>query len=470
MKKTTRFIKIFFISFAIQSCYSCNKAVDVALPNDQIADQTVFTTRPTILAAVNGMYSAFANQSNIATRLRSLYWLSDEGEISPAPGNEIGDMITANLVATNQWFPSWSWFYTPIYRANQVIEGLTNMPSGILTDTEKKSYIAAAKYVRAVNHFMLVTSWGDVPLVTTTKVDINISIARTPSAQVYAQIVADLRDAANDLSSTVNTADSRTIHNRFQALAFLARVYLYMGLWSDAEATATEVISSGQYQIVTGINNVFRRGSRESILSLAETGTAATSINRTNIGWFTLPANAANTNSLNCAIPNSILALFQTGDQRAVEGNWVITLFGKRFANKYLYSLNATAAQAATSPQDYVFQRYAELFLIRAEARAQLNNLSGSLNDVNLIRNRAGLANISASTQSVMLTAIERERLFELFYEGHRWYDLKRTGRLSAVLSAVPYKSANYKEFYDLWPVAPRELLSNPALTQNKGY
>jgi len=449
---------------------SCSKSLDVALPNDQISDQTLFTTKPTILSAMNGMYSAFANQSNIATRMRSLYWLSDEGEISPAPGTEIGDMITANLVATNQWFPSWSWFYTPIYRANQLIEALPNVPLTVITETEKKQYIAAAKYVRAVNHFMLVTSWGDIPLVMNTSVDINKSITRTPVSTVYDAIIKDLREAANDLPATVNVSNSRTIHNRFQAMAFLARVYLYQGSWSDAETAATEVINSGQYQIVTGVNNVFRRGSREAILSLAETATSASFLNRTAIGWNTLPANAGNTNTLNCAIPVSLLATFQSGDQRAVEGNWVVTLFGKKFANKYLYSLNATTAQAAANPQDYVLQRYAELFLIRAEARAQQSNLAGAVSDINVIRNRAGLTNFISSSQPAILTAIERERVCELFYEGHRWYDLKRTGRLNTVLSAVPYKAANYKSYYDLWPVAPRELLANPALTQNPGY
>lgn len=449
---------------------SCSKSLDVALPNDQISDQTLFTTKPTILSAMNGMYSAFANQSNIATRMRSLYWLSDEGEISPAPGTEIGDMITANLVATNQWFPSWSWFYTPIYRANQLIEALPNVPLTVITETEKKQYIAAAKYVRAVNHFMLVTSWGDIPLVMNTSVDINKSITRTPVNTVYDAIIKDLREAANDLPATVNVSNSRTIHNRFQAMAFLARVYLYQGSWSDAETAATEVINSGQYQIVTGVNNVFRRGSREAILSLAETATSASFLNRTAIGWNTLPANAGNTNTLNCAIPVSLLATFQSGDQRAVEGNWVVTLFGKKFANKYLYSLNATTAQAAANPQDYVLQRYAELFLIRAEARAQQSNLAGAVSDINVIRNRAGLTNFISSSQPAILTAIERERVCELFYEGHRWYDLKRTGRLNTVLSAVPYKAANYKSYYDLWPVAPRELLANPALTQNPGY
>jgi hypothetical protein len=114
----------------------------------------------------------------------------------------------------------------------------------------------------------------------------------------------------------------------------------------------------------------------------------------------------------------------------------------------------------------------AEQFLIRAEARAKQNNkLIGSNSaesDINVIRNRAGLLNTSAATQEELLSEIERERRVELFVEwGHRWLDLKRSGRASAVLSLI-------KPLWDdtdvLYPIPYSERLLNPKLTQNFGY
>jgi len=116
--------------------------------------------------------------------------------------------------------------------------------------------------------------------------------------------------------------------------------------------------------------------------------------------------------------------------------------------------------------------RLAEMYLIRAEARAQQGNVTGTgsaMDDINVLRDRANAPLITAATQSQMILLIEKERLYELAYEGHRWYDLVRTGRASAVMSAF---SPNWKDTEDLWPIPQRELLNNPALVgnQNPGY
>jgi hypothetical protein len=296
---------------------------------------------------------------------------------------------------------------------------------------------------------------------------------RTPAATIYNAIIQDLQEAAADLPATVNTADSRFIHNKYQALALLARVYLYQGKWSEAEIAASEVINSGQYQMVVGVNNVFRRGSREAIFSFGAGGTGLLFDNRSTIGWLTLPATVGNTTTTYCAMTNQLLSNFETNDQRRVNGNWVISLFGLNFANKYLHNSAAAAGVVAANPQDYIYQRLAELYLIRAEARAQQNLLSGTngaVTDLNIVRNRAGLPNTTAVTQSSILAAIEKERVCELFYEGHRWYDLKRTNRLTAVLGVLPHKAANYKPHYNLWPIPQSEMNTSPNLTQNPGY
>ena len=115
--------------------------------------------------------------------------------------------------------------------------------------------------------------------------------------------------------------------------------------------------------------------------------------------------------------------------------------------------------------------RFAELYLIRAEARAQQNKLTGAnsaASDINVIRTRAGLSNTTATTQAALLLAVEKERQVELFTEwGHRWFDLRRTGRIDAVLSAV---KPTWKPTAALFPIPYLEIQRNPLLTQNNGY
>ena len=116
--------------------------------------------------------------------------------------------------------------------------------------------------------------------------------------------------------------------------------------------------------------------------------------------------------------------------------------------------------------------RLAEQYLIRAEARAQQNNISGAQADLNAIRTRAGLANVTATTQTGLVTAIYHERQIELFTEfGHRWFDLKRTGQLDAVMGiAAPQKGGTWASYKALIPIPASEISINPHLTQNPGY
>ena len=113
--------------------------------------------------------------------------------------------------------------------------------------------------------------------------------------------------------------------------------------------------------------------------------------------------------------------------------------------------------------------------MIRAEARAQIGNISGAQSDLNTVRNRAGLADTPAGDQASLLAAILDERRHELFSEwGHRWFDLKRTGKIDEVMSLVtPIKSGGvttWHSYQQLYPLPLSELQRAPNLVQNSGY
>src|SRR5690606_8806599 len=102
------------------------------------------------------------------------------------------------------------------------------------------------------------------------------------------------------------------------------------------------------------------------------------------------------------------------------------------------------------------------------EARIHLNNLPAAASDINIIRKRAGLANTTADTKEELLVAVLKERAAEFFAEwGHRFFDLKRTGRLASVLSTM---KPNWASHHALLPLPEAEIRSNPKLLQNTGY
>jgi hypothetical protein len=122
-----------------------------------------------------------------------------------------------------------------------------------------------------------------------------------------------------------------------------------------------------------------------------------------------------------------------------------------------------------TLSEHYIVLRLAEQHLIRGEARAMQNKLIESKQDLNIIRNRAGLTNSTASSKEDILAAIARERKVELFSEwGNRWYDLKRTGKANSVLSTI--KPQTWQATDTLYPIPQSQINLNSALSQNPGY
>jgi hypothetical protein len=175
-----------------------------------------------------------------------------------------------------------------------------------------------------------------------------------------------------------------------------------------------------------------------------------------------------------------LLNSFEAGDQRKANGNWInsITLGSSTLYYPFKYKVylqNSSITTTTAAMTEYLMVlRLGEQYLIRAEARAQQGNISGAQSDLNAIRTRGGLSNTTASTQPALLTAILRERQVELFSEwGHRWFDLKRTENVDAVMSTVtPQKSSSvtWESFKQLFPLPFLDLQRNVFLVQNNGY
>lgn len=448
-------IAVFFLSAA-----SCKKFVDIPATPTQILNYKVFEDDGTASKALTGIYIQMIANGNLFSSGNTtfyaglsadeLYYYSNDSK-QEFLKNEIGSG-GQNLISVVFWSPAYKYIYT----ANACIEGL--VASTTLTPSVKSRLTGEAKFIRAYCYFYLVNLFGDVPLITTTNYELNATMPRTSKAIVYDQIVKDLTDAQNLLEVSY-VSKERVRPNKWAATALLARTYLYKQDWANAIAQSSMIISSGMYALEPDLNNVFLKGSNETIFQL-QPGT--NNIN-TWEGSVILPP--SNTVTPTYLLTNTLLNSFESGDLRRAD--WVQS---RIFAGQTIFYPFKYKIQSGTPVKEYyIYLRLAEQYLIRAEANAQQNDSTGSQADLNAVRNRAGLSNTSANDKASLLLAIEHERQIEFLAEwGHRWFDLIRTNRANIVLGAL--KPTTWQQTDTLWPIPSGQINLNSALTQNAGY
>ncbi len=439
---------------------SCKKFVEIPPSPTQIMSYKVFENDGTATRAVTGIYIQMISSNNLFTSGNTTFYAGmSAGELTYYSNDWRQEFIKNEITTNNHDLISssfWSAAYKYIYASNACIEGLEKSQS--LTSSVKNSLIGEAKFIRAYCYFYLVNLFGDVPLITSTNYEVNATMPRVAISLIYNQIVSDLQDAQNLLTPAYPTAE-RVRPNKWTATALLARTYLYMEQWANAAQQASLVINSGIYSLSANLENAFLKNCNETIFQIQP---GSGTIN-TYEGNAIIPA--TNTAMPTYLLTHTLLNSFEPGDMRKT--NWVKsrTFNGQTYYYPYKYKVQ----MSSTLTEYYLYLRLAEQYLIRAEARSQLNDIVGAQADVNIIRNRAGLANTSATDKNSLLLAVEHERQVELFAEwGHRWFDLKRTNRANTILSAL--NPSTWQATDALWPIPISQITLNTALTQNPGY
>ncbi|GAB3498932.1 RagB/SusD family nutrient uptake outer membrane protein [Spirosoma knui] len=377
------------------------------------------------------------------------------------------ELATKQITATNGAVGAlWGSLYRTIYVANFILEKLPQV-SGV-PETTRKQVTAEARFMRGYANFIGVNTYGDIPQVTTTDQATNRTIPRTPKATILASVEADLNAALTDLpgveAGSTNVTTNATYLNKVTCRALLARFYLYQKNWAQAEQLATQVISAGVYSLLPNyIDVVTRDFTQESILEVGyslsdDPGTGNFALNNLLVGRReVIPSNqvVAALVSNESGTRNQTIT-FNAQNLRGNDNGWTVAKYGT----------------ASEDNNNIVLIRLAEMYLIRAEARAQQGKLTGAdgaVADLNVLRTRAKAPAVANANQADLLLAIERERVYELAFEGQRWYDLVRTGRAQAVMTAF---SPNWNSRYELWPIPQTEIQQNTALKgqQNPGY
>ena len=447
-------------TLGLSCCMSgCEKFIDTPVPANQLATSSVFSNDATATAAMSGVYEQMMESlSSYSNGMLTLYaGLSGDELLNLSSATTKVEFSNNNITAANTELKNniWDRLYKNVYQANAVlagIEGNKMLSSAVISQLEGE-----ARFMRAFCHFYLTNFFGNVPYIVSTDYRVNAVAKQLDREQLYHALIDDLLRAQALLG---NGEPGRLRPDKLAATAMLARVYLYNANYEAAFTQASLVIASGDYQLENDLNEIFKANSREAIWRLKPV------LSTTNVGDGYLFVQTTGVPTY-AVISDSLLAAMEQGDKR--KGAWVnsYTFSARQYSLPFKYKVKS----APTVTEFNTVLRLAEIYLIRAEANAQQGDLIAGLADLNMIRSRSGLPafNPEVITKQRLLEAIAQERRIELFAEwGHRWMDLKRTGKVNQVMGAL--RPASWQNTDGLYPIPRAELLNNPQLIQNPGY
>lgn len=438
---------------------SCTKLIEIPEnPKNQLAAERVFSDSANVLAAVSGVYSNFATASSYPQFASGLITINtglaaDELVVGP---NAFGatEFYSNTIAPDNSIIRSmWSDAYKNIFQINLCIEGIT--ATSAISEKLKGQLIGELKVDRALYYYHMINLWGPVPIIKSTDYKITQKEGRSSVSDVLAFILSDLTDAQQSLTADYPSS-GRKRPNLYVAQALLSKVYLYLGQYQNAITAANNVIASPLYQLEL-LSTVFLSGSKEAIWQLPANGT----YQQTPEGAAFIPFSSDY--QPDYTLSPQLLSAFEPNDPRLATWTGVNTVGGTDYYYPYKYK-NNSADQ--TPLEDYMILRLADVYLVRAEAAAQLERYPEALADLNIVRDRAeDRTDISTTVKADLIKAILHERQVELFCEwGNRWIDLKRTESIDAVLGVA---KPSWKPNAALFPIPINELQANPNLYPN---
>lgn len=461
-----------FTGLVFSSCDDFVEDVDIV---DPVAEDGEDYLPVEFLTSVYGMHTDF---SYAFSYLGITEIISDNSDKGSSPTDSGADKrVLDDLTFTSSSgsvTAMWTQWYKTVGRASQAIDIAQNYEGQ--TQVPASRVIGEAKFLRALNYFWLVRSFGAIPI---QEIDL---VERAPVDEVYAYIEQDLLDAidALPLKSDYSSTDlGRATKGAAQGL--LAKVYLYQERWQDAADMANNVITSNQYSLDPDYANIWRETGENGPGSLFEIQ-ARGEIPQHGVQQYSQTQGARGTGGwgwgFNTPSQNLEDAFNAAGDNIRRDATIIFageTLFDGREVNAGVenprYNEKAySSSNAGQSDGDKNIRvlRYAEVLLIRAEALNELGQTSAALAPLNQVRTRVSLPAVTSTDQGTVRQAIWTERRLELAMEHDRWFDLNRTGQAQAAMAADGKTFVTGK--HELFPIPNNQLVQTPEMTQNPGY
>lgn len=448
---------------------SCEDFLEVETPNDKLDSKTVFANDHTAQSALQGIYNQLFNVGFFNGGSQSVSFtggLSADTYTLTSTTQDLVEFQQNQISPDNNINLSlWSGAYNIIYQANAVLKGVRD--NNRLSTSVKDQLEGSSKFIRAFTYFYLLNLYGEVPLILDTDYEDNSLASRSSMNLIYTQILQDLEDAETLLDENYRNGE-RTHLNRYAAQAMLARVHLFLENWQEAENYSSQIIDASSYEILDDLNEVFLANSPEALWQISPIGWG-NSFTHTREGNLLVKTPTSNTPVV---LSQDLLnAFIYEEDKRLTD--WVDYFINGTDTLYYPYKYKIQFDSSGSSIVEYsTVLRLAEQYLIRAEAKARMGNLEGAIEDLNVIKSRAGepLMGFSENniTVNTLLEEILLERRREFFSEwAHRWMDLKRFDKTDVLQDK---ENSNWTNYSRLFPIPFDERKKNPNLTQNPGY
>jgi hypothetical protein len=359
----------------------------------------------------------------------------------------------------------WNVGYAVILRVNNIIAEASKVSDAPQVDIDQ--IVGEAYAIRALVHFDLVRTFG-VPFGDDNGAGLGVPIkltseltepSRNTVAEVYEQVISDLAQAKTLMTQDVGPYRITDV----AADALLARVYLYKGDNANAEASASAVIANTDFSFETDFETLWTTsGTTEEIFTVRRV--AAETLGSDNLGQIFNPSGYGD-----IRVTQDIRDMYEDGDARI--DLYYLHTNNEWYVGKYLGE-GSIPGLASTK-----VLRLPEMYLIRAEARAKQNKFALAIDDIDEIRDRAGLDPLGAIADGDVLEEVLNERRRELAFEGHRSFDLYRNGlpleRIQCnsgleitTLSCVVEEDSHLR----IYPIPQRELDVNQNMVQTTGY
>lgn len=496
MKKYKLILAFFTISVFTVVISACSEK-DLELKSlTDLSPGTFFTTEAQVQSAVNAIYS---NMQTRGLYSRHMFFsqdnMSHENAGNPQLEADKRQYLDFSFDANHGPIADyWESCYRGINKANFVIgnsDRINAASEAEITKEKKDKYIGEAKFLRAFFNFLLVTRFGDMPLMSglTESTD---GLSRSPKGDVYEFIIQDLKDASATLFE--KSAEENGRATKGAALAMLGKVYLFMGEHQLALNTFKEVKG---YELETNFYDNFTEETEHGIESIFEieynddlgtgnqwdSSVTGAGLNEATfrgqeygcLDWF------------NVYPSDDLLDEYEPGDTRYSDtfysvgdsyagGTLTIAASdldagGQRRAGwkKYQnYYKDSNEDQESGINMKYL--RYADVLLMMAECENEVGLQSVAVGYINEVRVRAGLAGLATTlSKSQVFEAIIHERKVELAGEQVRFNDILRWGLATSELSGTNFQTGKH----ELWPIPNREISSNKNISsenQNSGY
>ncbi|MDZ7757306.1 RagB/SusD family nutrient uptake outer membrane protein [Rhodohalobacter sp.] len=489
-----KIFQLLLITAVLVAFTGCEDFLSVS-PQSQLTQEVFPTTEEDALQATNAVYSTLREWHYHSGGFPILDIMSDDAHKGSNPNdgaNTVGPYDNFSHTPTQDGLDRW-WnsLYQGIRRANIVLERV----EPIEMDQQLKSrYLGEASFLRALYYFDLTRAFGGVPLVT--EVETAIELSKSPQSDIYTLIEQDLLFAIDNLPAKSEYGPNNLGRATAGAAnALLARVYLFQQDFLNAEEYALEVIQSGDYDLEPNFidaNGPEGEHGVESVFEIGAVSTAGQGGNQyantqgvrgtPNRGWgFNRPSvdlrdafgnndprREATIIELGDVIDGIEIAGDGTTPDEYVDENDILQI--ESYNRKVWIPGTSTDTQYGHNRR---LIRYSDVLLMAAEALNENDQPDEALIYLNQVRERARqgdesiLPDITETNKEILRDLIIEERRVELALEGHRFWDLVRTGKAEDVLGQYGFISGKH----ELLPIPQSEIdLSQGVLTQNDNW